>query len=124
MVGTMKMFAVIEAARDGGFIVKIDVPLVPVFAGSLDACLAYVRRKLVGAGREPAEDEPPASDMDAIPLHQLDAPTRAWNSLRLEGVKTVGEVRKLTDNELLRFPNFGRVSLKAIRNAIEELREK
>jgi DNA-directed RNA polymerase alpha subunit len=61
-----------------------------------------------------------ASTIDDLPIDTIGLPTAALNALRWD-YKTVGEVRKLTDFELLRIPNFGRVSLHAWKQALRRL---
>jgi hypothetical protein len=51
------------------------------------------------------------------PIAELDLSARAYNCLARRGIKQIREVVPLTDEDLLRFPNFGRKSL-------EELRER
>jgi DNA-directed RNA polymerase alpha subunit len=65
-----------------------------------------------------------ASTIDDLPIDAIGLPTAALNALRNAlrwDYKTVGEVRKLTDFELLRIPNFGRVSLHAWKQALRRL---
>ncbi|MCK1336635.1 hypothetical protein IVB38_11475 [Bradyrhizobium sp. 38] len=42
-------------------------------------------------------------------------PSRLRNALEIEGVKTVGEVRHMTDADLLRFQNLGAASVRHLR---------
>jgi DNA-directed RNA polymerase alpha subunit len=46
---------------------------------------------------------------------------RSANCLRSLGLKYVSEVEAMTDAELLRLPNFGRVSLKEVREASKNI---
>ncbi|WP_354265648.1 DNA-directed RNA polymerase subunit alpha C-terminal domain-containing protein [Bradyrhizobium sp. I1.7.5] len=43
---------------------------------------------------------------DETPIEQLGLPTRVCRALMNEGLKTVGDVRNLTDIELLRSPDW------------------
>jgi DNA-directed RNA polymerase alpha subunit len=54
-----------------------------------------------------------------VTLDRLEISVRASNCLKLADAKTVGEVRAMSDGQLLRLPNFGRKSLKEVRDAIE-----
>ena len=55
---------------------------------------------------------------DETPLEDVDLPLRARHALMLGGCKTVGDVRKIKDRELMRFPNCGRTTLAHIREVI------
>jgi RNA polymerase alpha subunit len=59
---------------------------------------------------------------DDMPVGKLELSVRAANCLAHstryttdQPIATVGELRRTPDPELLRFPNFGRVSLKEVR---------
>lgn len=56
---------------------------------------------------------------DGITVDRLEISRRASTGLKEAGAKTIGDVRAMTDYELLRTPNFGRKSLKEIRGAIQ-----
>lgn len=75
----------------------------------------------------------PAEAWRGVRLETLGLSTRAFNSLancrkwdgdewKVVGPQTAGEVADLTDGELLRFCNFGRVSLREVRLALEGLK--
>jgi len=51
-------------------------------------------------------------------LSTMDWSVRTANCFRDSKLKTVGEVRRMPDHELLRMPNFGRVSLEEVRAQI------
>lgn len=51
------------------------------------------------------------TDVLDTPLDQLDLSTRSINCFKNEGLITIGDVIKLSEAELLRFPNFGRKGL-------------
>ena len=52
------------------------------------------------------------------PIDELEVSARVYNRLVNNGVKTVGDARKLSDNDFLRFYNFGRKSLRELRDLI------
>lgn len=52
---------------------------------------------------------------DATPLGELDLSARCRNAVF--GMRTVGDVRRESDAEFLRMPNFGRRSLYELREA-------
>ena len=49
----------------------------------------------------------------------LSARTKTW--LRIDNIQTVGDIAKLSERNLYRIPNVGRVSVQEIKNAIEPL---
>lgn len=53
------------------------------------------------------------------PIDDLgDIPVRVYHALRNQNLKTVGDIMRTTEAELLRLPNFGRASLKALRGVM------
>ena len=54
----------------------------------------------------------------ATPVNELPLSVRSYNCLRAAGLKTVGQVRAMTDEELLRNQNLGKRSLREIRELI------
>ena len=54
-------------------------------------------------------------------LEWLELPTRAWNCLKDGGYRTIGDVRRASDKELLALNNLGRRTLDQIRSAIWRL---
>lgn len=61
--------------------------------------------------------EPELLTLDS-PVEDLEIGARAANCLRAEGLKTVRELVKRTERELLRAPNLGRKSLNEIKEAL------
>jgi DNA-directed RNA polymerase alpha subunit len=132
------MFICIGSARDGGFIVRVEATDV-VFAGTLDDCLVYTRKRLevpkfvpvpvvekpnLAADAEKSEEARAAeANKNRISVEELIVPTRVWNMLHNERIKYVDEVKKMTDDQLLRFQNFGRVSLRDLREAVKKFEE-
>jgi DNA-directed RNA polymerase subunit alpha len=56
-----------------------------------------------------------------LPIGKLDLSVRASNCLESEGVQTVEDLVKLKEEDLLKFKNFGRTSLKEIYKRLEDL---
>jgi DNA-directed RNA polymerase alpha subunit len=52
---------------------------------------------------------------DDIPIERVQLSTRIQNALRAAGLKTVGEVREISDETLISLPNIGRGSLSNLR---------
>lgn len=59
---------------------------------------------------------------DDEPIAKLGLSIRANNILLRGGVRTVGELEKLTENELMRFRNMGPKSLREITEKLQQLR--
>jgi DNA-binding CsgD family transcriptional regulator len=55
-------------------------------------------------------------------VHALPAPVRAKNALLNEGWNTLAKIERESDASLLRMPNFGRKSLKELRQAISKIK--
>ena len=55
---------------------------------------------------------------DDTTVKDLELSARAENCLHNEGLKTIGEVSAKSDGDLLRIPNFGRKSLRELKEAI------
>ena len=78
----------------------------------------------------PHEAAPSSSDAAAagggdeklsMPISALDLSIRASNGLEAEGIQTVGELVARTEEELLKFKNFGRTSLREVEKKLESL---
>ncbi len=64
----------------------------------------------------------PGSDEKlSMPISALDLSIRASNCLEAEGIQTVGELVAKTEDELLKFKNFGRTSLREVEKKLESL---
>jgi DNA-directed RNA polymerase subunit alpha len=64
--------------------------------------------------------DPSSPDLD-LPIEALDLSERPRNCLRRSQVKTVGELVKMNDNELLNITNFGQKSLEEVIGKLDEL---
>ena len=51
----------------------------------------------------------------------MDLSTRASNSLKNAGIKTVGEITEYSEIDLMEFEEFGKTSLVEIKKKLEEL---
>ncbi|MEX2324648.1 MAG: DNA-directed RNA polymerase subunit alpha [Nitriliruptoraceae bacterium] len=60
----------------------------------------------------------PVGDM---PIEDLDLSVRSYNCLKREGIQTVGQLRELTEQELLEIRNFGAKSVDEVRDKLTEL---
>jgi carbon monoxide dehydrogenase subunit G len=68
----------------------------------------------------PADQPSPAAGADdlALPIEELDLPLRAYNSLRREGIHTIGDLVARTPRQLLSIENIGRASVEDIRQRL------
>lgn len=57
----------------------------------------------------------------STPISALDLSIRASNCLEAEGIQTVGDLIAKTEEELLKFKNFGRTSLREVEKKLEVL---
>jgi len=68
--------------------------------------------------REAAEGQMVAPTIelpDDIPIERIQFSTKIQNALRAADLKTVGEVREISDGTLISLPDFGRGSLSNLR---------
>ena len=67
------------------------------------------------------ETEPPgdrASGCDDTPIEELELGVRSYNCLKREGVETIGDLIRKSDQELMCIPNFGRKSIEEVRERL------
>jgi DNA-directed RNA polymerase alpha subunit len=64
------------------------------------------------------ELEPTPELPDDTPIREVGFPTRIKNALFAAGLKTVGEVREMSDEALLSLPNFGTASVAHLRETL------
>ena len=55
---------------------------------------------------------------DNTPIREVRFPTHIKNALFAAGLKTVGEVRKMSDDALLALPDFGKASVAHLRDTL------
>jgi carbon monoxide dehydrogenase subunit G len=74
------------------------------------------------AGSGPAATAAPAAagEQLALPIEELNLPLRAYNSLRREGVHTVGDLVARTPQQLLDIDNIGPASVEEIRQRLAD----
>ena len=65
------------------------------------------------------EDQAP-EDQDKVPIEDLNLPVRSYNSLRREGVATVGSLTALSEQDLLAIDGLGPASVKEIRSRLAD----
>ena len=55
----------------------------------------------------------------SLPVYELELPTRAMNCLKNEDIQYIGELIQQTNRQMLRMPNFGKKSLKEVKDALQ-----
>lgn len=59
-----------------------------------------------------------------LPIDRLGLPTRTLTALMLSGLRTLGDLIQTSDKDLLRLRHIGKVGLRAIRQAVDERKQK
>ena len=110
----------------GGVLAEVGGKLIDIFAGNLAAMLAA--EPAAGPDDE-AEEEHVAGDAaapapgttdEALPLDVLSLTTRAWTSLRQDGIQTLGDLTRRTEQQLRALDNIGPASLADIKNKLAD----
>jgi DNA-directed RNA polymerase alpha subunit len=65
-----------------------------------------------------SELEPTPELPDDTPIREVRFSTRTKNALFAAGLKTVGEVREMSDATLLSLPDFGKISVAQLRETL------
>lgn len=65
-----------------------------------------------------SELEPTPELPDDTPIREVHFPTRIKDALFASGLKTVGEVREMSDQALLALPDFGKASVDHLRETL------
>ena len=77
---------------------------------------------------EPEEEEPVEVDEEVLqirrllkmPVDELELSVRSYNCLMAANIKTIGDLVKRDEPEMLKFRNFGRKSLQELTKILEE----
>jgi carbon monoxide dehydrogenase subunit G len=108
-----------------GVLAEVGGRLIGIFAANLEAMLeaapaagqsADDRNDL--AGNEVA-DAATAAD-EALPIDVLNLGSRAWSSLRHDGIQTLGDLTRRTEQQLLAIDNIGPASVADIRGKLAD----
>jgi carbon monoxide dehydrogenase subunit G len=104
-----------------GVMAEVGGKLVGIFADNLAAMLAAEP-----AAGDDADDEEPHEDAgngaereagaadEQLPIDVLNLPTRAWTSLRRDGIQTLGDLIRRSPDQLLAIENIGPASIAEI----------
>jgi carbon monoxide dehydrogenase subunit G len=110
-----------------GVMAEVGGKLVGIFADNLAAMLAAEpaggddadddeAREDAGNGAEP---EAGAAD-EELPIDVLNLPTRAWSSLRRDGIQTLGDLVRRSPDQLLAIENIGPASIAEINRRLAD----
>lgn len=69
---------------------------------------------------EPTPDEPKELSIDDMPVENLGLSVRSLNCLKRAGVRTVGDLRSYTEEDVMKLKNFGQKSLDEINEKLLE----
>jgi carbon monoxide dehydrogenase subunit G len=97
-----------------GGMVEVGGKIIEKFAANLAAQLA--------AGGQPAGAAAAASpdDVTLLPIEELNLPVRSYNSLRREGVHTVGALASRSEDDLLAIDGLGPQSIREIKQKLAD----
>jgi carbon monoxide dehydrogenase subunit G len=99
-----------------GVMADVSGRIIEKFSANLAAQLA------AGSGPEPVPPTEQAPDNRmAIPIQELNLPARSYNSLKSEGIDTVGELVTRTESDLLAMRNLGEKSVGEIEERLGDL---
>ncbi len=97
-----------------GVMTEVGGRLIGIFADNLAAMLAAQSGPVAAEAEEETLEvsasgaEPGAvSAEESLPIDVLNLPVRAWNSLRKEGIQTLGDLTRRTPEQLLAIGNIG-----------------
>jgi carbon monoxide dehydrogenase subunit G len=122
-----------------GVMTEVGGRLVGIFADNMAAMLAASEQASAAPASEPASAAPqaaatpaaptaPATDAgqsgattdEALPIDVLNLNSRAWSSLRKDGVQTLGDLTRRTSHQLLAIDGVGPASVTDIRAKLAE----
>ncbi|HEY2078585.1 MAG TPA: SRPBCC domain-containing protein [Streptosporangiaceae bacterium] len=104
-----------------GVMTEVGGKLIGIFANNLAAMLAAEPAAEAGISEEeelPGGNVVALSDTtsdEALPIDVLNLSSRAWSSLRQDGIQTLGDLTRRTDQQLLAIDGVGRASLADIK---------
>jgi uncharacterized protein len=100
-----------------GVMAEVGGKLIGVFASNLAGMLAAEQAAEPAPLREPE----PAPLGEAQPIEELNLSVRSYNSLRREGIHTVGDLAGKTREDLLAIDHIGPASVEEIRQKLADL---
>jgi carbon monoxide dehydrogenase subunit G len=107
-----------------GVLAEVGGKLIGIFAGNLaamleaDSAAARPDDHAASEGNEVAEGASAADE--ALPIDVLNLASRAWSSLRQDGIQTLGDLTRRTEQQLLAIENIGPASVADIRGKLAD----
>jgi carbon monoxide dehydrogenase subunit G len=106
-----------------GVMAEVGGKLIGIFADNLAAMLSAD-----GSGEDADEAEIAGNEAEsdagrpdeALPIDVLNLPIRAWNSLRRDGIQTLGDLVRRTEEQLLAIGNIGPASVAEINRKLAD----
>jgi len=74
--------------------------------------------EIADEGEEVPDDG--TSGWDDAPIEELELGVRSYNCLKREGIETIGDLIRKSDQELMCIPNFGRKSIEEVRERLSQ----
>jgi carbon monoxide dehydrogenase subunit G len=119
-----------------GVMTEVGGKLIGIFADNLASMLAAEPEAGAEGGQEAADADEEANNAagepaamagpaaaspdEALPIDVLNLPTRAWSSLRRDGVQTLGDLVRRTPEQLLAIENIGPASVAEISRRLKD----
>ena len=104
-----------------GVMTEVGGKLIGMFADNLAAMLAAEAEEDEEVDSAGNEGEPAtATSEEALPIDVLNLPIRAWNSLRRDGIQTLGDLVRRTPDQLLAIGNIGPASVAEISSRLAD----
>lgn len=85
-----------------------------VFSNAWDAAMVYAKGQLEDFIQSALTKPQKGVDVNDLEISQVPFHVRSYNCLRAEEIKTIRDLLRYTENDLLRVPNMGRKSVKEI----------
>jgi uncharacterized protein len=104
-----------------GVMAEVGGKLIGVFASNLADMLSAEPAAEAEPEEAPEGEAQPAPEGDAQPIAELNLSLRSYNSLRREGIHTVGDLAAKTREELLAIDHIGPASVEEIRQKLADL---
>ncbi len=105
-----------------GVMAEVGGKLIGIFATNLASMLSADEQAAAPDGLQVTESSADQSaDSLALPVEELQLSLRSYNSLRREGIHTVGDLTPRTREELLAIDNIGPASVEEIRQKLATL---
>ncbi len=93
-----------------------------VFSNAWDAAMVYAKSRLEDFVQDVwSKRVPPESSVYDLEIYHAPFDVRSFNCLRAEQIKTIGELLRYTENDLLKIPNMGRKSAKSIIEVLDSM---